>query len=354
MMLDAARPDKNRGYTMQKWILGAAAIATLATCAIAQRGERLPQECRSEVVQKCGRAGGREAIIGCIRQKAQAGEFSEGCTMALVKMAERKNAKTAKPVGGTELNYGSDAKQALDYYPAKGGAKKPPLVVFIHGGGWAIGDKKSGTGDKAKHFTANGYAFASLDYRLVPDADPAGQAADIASALAYLRGRAGELGFDPDRIVLSGHSAGAHLAALVSSDDGYLKTAGVPLTAIRGTVLLDGAGYDVATQMNTGAGPLLKKMYTDAFSTDPAKQKQLSPLTYAAGPNVRQWLLFHDAKRQDATSQANGFAAALKTAGESTRIIPVPDSSHLKINHDVGAGDNLITREFDAFIKAVL
>jgi arylformamidase len=338
---------------MKKWILGIAAVATVTTCAIAQRGERLPAECRSEVAQKCGGAGGREAIIGCIRQKAQAGEFSEDCTLALVKMAEKKNAASSKPSGGTEISYGKEAKQALDYYPAKNAAKKPPLVIFIHGGGWAIGDKKSGTGDKAKHFTANGYAFASLDYRLVPDADPAGQATDIANAIAYLRGRASELGFDPNRIVISGHSAGAHLAALVSSDDSYLQAAGVPLAAIRGTVLLDGAGYDVAKQMATGAGPLLKRMYTDAFGTDPANQKRLSPITYASGPNVSHWLLFHDAKREDATSQSTGFAAALKAAGEDTRLVPVPDSSHLKINHDVGAGDNLITREFDAFVKTV-
>jgi arylformamidase len=339
---------------MRKWILGVAAVVTVATCAVAQRGERLPAECRSEVTQQCGRAGGREAIIGCIRQKAQAGEFSEDCTLALVKMAERKKAKSSNPTGGSELNYGSHAKQALDFYPAKAEAQTPPLVIFIHGGGWAIGDKKSGTGDKAKHFTAKGHAFASLDYRLVPDTDPAGQAADIASAIAYLRGRAGELGFDPDRIVISGHSAGAHLAALVSSDDSYLKAAGVPLAAIRGTVLLDGAGYDLAKQMSDGAGPLLKRMYTDAFSEDPAKQKRLSPITYSAGPNVRQWLLFHDAKRADATDQAKSFAAALTAAGEKTLIVSVPDSSHLKINHDVGAGDNLITREFDAFLASLL
>lgn len=343
---------------MRKWILGLSAVATVATCAIAQRGERLPAICRGEVAQKCGKAGGRDAIISCIRQKAQAGEFSQECTLALVKMAEKKNAVSAKPTGGNELSYGTSAKQKLDFYPASDPAsnsgKKPPLVIFIHGGGWAIGDKKSGTGDKAKHFSQEGYAFASLDYRLVPETDPEGQATDIANAIAYLRNRAGELGFDPDRIIISGHSAGAHLAALISSDDSYLKTADIPMNVIRGTVLLDGAGYDVALQMSTGAGPLLKRMYTDAFGTDPANQKRLSPITYAKTPNVRHWLLFHDANRKDATSQAEGFAAALKANSEDVRVVAVADSSHLKINHDVGAGDNLITREFDAFIKSLL
>jgi acetyl esterase/lipase len=339
---------------MRKWILASGAIALMATCAVAQRGQRLPAECRGEVMQKCGMSGGRAAIIACIKQKAQAGEFSADCTLALVKMAESKHARATIATGGRELHYGAHAKQALDFYPASGPAKGPPLVVFIHGGGWAIGDKKIGTGDKAKHFTAEGYAFASLDYRLVPDADPAGQAADIASAIAYLRSQADKLRFDPDRIILSGHSAGAHLAALVSSDEHYLKTADVPLAAIRGTILLDGAAYDVAAQITSGRGSLLAKLYTDAFGTDPANQKRLSPVTYASKPNVGHWLLIHDANRADSTSQTRNLATALQAAGENTRVVPVPDSSHLQINHDLGAGDNLVTREVDAFVKSIL
>jgi arylformamidase len=339
---------------MRNWILASGAIALMATCAVAQRGQRLPAECRQEVLQKCDISSGRAAIAACIKQKAQAGELSENCTMGLVKMAERRHARATIPTGGTELNYGSHPKQALDFYPATSPQKRPPLVIFIHGGGWTIGDKKNGAGDKAKHFVADGYAFASLGYRLVPDADPAGQASDIAAAIAYLRGQAAELGFDPDRIVLSGHSAGAHLAALVSTDISYLNAAGVPLSAIRGTVLLDGAGYDVAKQMSSGGGPLLTKLYTGAFGTDSANQKRLSPITYAGVPDVKQWLLIHDASRKDSEAQSRNFAAALQAAGDDTRIVPVPDSSHLQINHDVGAGDNLVTREFDAFVKSVL
>jgi arylformamidase len=339
---------------MRKWILGSVAIALVTTCAVAQRGQRLPAECRQEVTQKCASAGGRQAAIACIKQKAQAGEFSESCTMALVKMVERRHARTNVPAGGSELSYGDHARQKLDFYPVGKAVQRPPLVVFIHGGGWTIGDKKSGTGDKARYFTANGYAFASLNYRLVPVTDPAGQASDVADAIAYLRDRAKELNFDPDRIVISGHSAGAHLAALVSSDERYFKKAGVPLSAVRGTVLLDGAGYDVATQMKSGGGPLLTKLYTGAFGIDEANHKRLSPITYTASPNIGNWLIIHDASRKDAANQARNFAAALDRSGEKAQILPVPDSSHSKINHDVGAGDNLITRQFDAFLKSVL
>ena len=100
--------------------------------------------------------------------------------------------------------------------------------MFVHGGGWSIGDKRTGAGVKAAHFTAQGWAFASVNYRLVPGATVEQQANDIASAIAFARIHAAENGLDPDRIVVMGHSAGAHLAALVGTDPRYLKAAGVP------------------------------------------------------------------------------------------------------------------------------
>jgi arylformamidase len=351
--LSIGQRDSQKGTGMKHILVFASAVTIVAGCDAAA-ADRLPRECRREIVKICGLSGGRDGIIACIKQKSQAGQFSQDCTLSLVKMAERRHASATMPTGGRELHYGGASKQTLDFYAAPDPAERAPLVIFIHGGGWAIGDKKSGTGDKARHFTGTGYAFASLDYRLVPETDPGGQAKDVASAISFLRAQAAELGFDPDRIILSGHSAGAHLAALVSSDEHYLTAAGVPLSAIRGTILLDGAGYDVAKQMASGGGPLLSNLYTRAFGTDPANQRRLSPITYTGKPNVGHWLLIHDAKRADATSQSQSFAAALRAAGDETRVVPIPDSSHLQINHDLGAGDNLVTREVDAFVKSIL
>ncbi len=337
-----------------KQVLGIAVVISGLMAGIAPSAEKLPRECRREVVQRCGMSGGRQAIVGCIKQKAEDGELSADCTLSLVKMAERKHAAGAAPSGGSELHYGRAAKQTLDFYPASQSGTRPPLIIFIHGGGWAIGDKTSGTGNKAAHFVKAGYAFASLNYRLVPETDPAGQARDIASAVALLRSQAGTLGFDQNRIILSGHSAGAHLAALVSSDERYFAAAKVPLSAIRGTVLLDGAGYDVAKQMADGKGPLLAKLYKDAFGNDPANQRRLSPLTYSPAPNLVHWLIIHDAGRADSTGQSKTLAAALAKAGAKVRVVPVANSNHLQINHDVGVEGTLITREMDAFVKAAL
>jgi acetyl esterase/lipase len=114
------------------------------------------------------------------------------------------------------LSFGGDQHQAVDFYAAPNPGADVPLVLFIHGGGWRIGTRGY-VQDKPEFFNGLGYAFASTGYRLVPDGTVEEQAADIASAVALLRRRARALGFDGDRIVLVGHSAGAHLAALAAT-----------------------------------------------------------------------------------------------------------------------------------------
>src|SRR5688572_29242076 len=161
--------------------------------------------------------------------------------IALLITAPLAAQRNPAPAGTTEIAYGSAPRQRLDFTPA---GRRAPLVLFLHGGGWRFGDKGMAA-HMAAHFHAQGYAFASVNYRLVPDATPAGQAADVAAAVAYLVAHAERLGIDPDRIILSGHSAGAHLAALVGTDPAWLAAHGLPVSTIDGIVLLDGAGYDV-------------------------------------------------------------------------------------------------------------
>src|SRR4029078_2316712 len=89
-----------------------------------------------------------------------------------------------------------------------------PLVLFIHGGGWSLGDMAM-AGHMAVHFHERGYAFASVDYRLVREANPQQQPEDAAAAIARLLEDSRRLGIDRERVMIVGHSAGAHLAALV-------------------------------------------------------------------------------------------------------------------------------------------
>lgn len=333
---------------MKKLLIASLAIVSIGLSA--RLPAQLEPSCRMEIAKLCGMTRDRDAIRSCLREKYQS--LSKPCLQSLMEMRRNREPKAITASGGTSYSYGSDEKQAFDFYPAPSGGR-PALIVFIHGGGWSIGDKATGTQNKASHYNALGYAFASLNYRLVPETDPAGQATDIAAALAALRAKAGTLGFDPDRIILMGHSAGAHLAALVSTDPRYLETAGVPMRAIRGAVLLDGAGYDVPRQM-ASAGPMLGKTYRDAFSTDHATQVRLSPLTYAAKPNAENWLILYDSSRADSDSQSKALATALKSAGNAARAVPVDDTNHMKLNRDMGVEGDPATKLVDDFIEHAL
>jgi acetyl esterase/lipase len=95
--------------------------------------------------------------------------------------------------------------------------KSPPLVVYIHGGGWKVGDRRSAY---AKSFTRHGFAVASIDYRFSSQAVFPAQIHDCKGAIRWLRANAAFFGYDPARIAVMGESAGAHLAVLLGTSAG--------------------------------------------------------------------------------------------------------------------------------------
>lgn len=337
---------------MQKWFLGSAAIALVATCAVAQRGGRLPAECRREIVQLCGM--NREAIRGCLQEKAS--QLSENCRSELREMVgkrggEGKAARSA--VGATEMAYGQAPLQKLDFWKAK--RANAPLVIFVHGGGWKRGDKNNATGQsKAPHYLGQGYAFASINYRLVPNATVEQQAADVAASVVYLRHNAQKLGIDPKRIVLMGHSAGAHLSALVGTDPQYLRGVGLDMSALSGVIPLDGAAYDVPAQMTDGAR-FMGDTYKQAFGTDLARQKALSPYWHAASPNSPAFLILH-VERADGARQSAALAEALGKNGAHVKLQGFEGKGlrgHMEINRKLGEVGYPATPVVDAWLREV-
>lgn len=250
------------------------------------------------------------------------------------------------------LSYGDDPLQAVDFWPARTAKGRTPLIVFVHGGGWRAGDKDNATGAaKIAHYPALGYAFASVNYRLSPAATVEQQAQDVASAIAFLRGRAADLGVDPARIVLMGHSAGAHLVALVGTDPRYLAAHGMKMDSVRGVIALDGAGYDVARQLDL-AGPMLRRTYEQAFGDDPARQKALSPTFQAGAPNAPSFLILH-VDRADGRQQSQELAAALRKAGTPVALHALAGRGmrgHMQINRRMGDPDYPGTAIVDAWL----
>ena len=256
--------------------------------------------------------------------------------------------RTPFPDGTIEIAYGGDVRQRLDFTPAT--SPGAPLVLFIHGGAWSLGDKRM-AGHMAVHFHARGYAFASVNYRLVPDANPRQQAEDVAAAIARLVEDSRRLGIDRARLMIVGHSAGAHLAALVGTDPFYLGAHHLPIGTIGGVVLLDGAGYDVAAQLRF-AGPLLRNMYHRAFGDDPAFQARVSPIAQAAAPNAGRFLIFHISSRADSGAQSERLGAILRGAGTPAEVVSV-EGSHAEIFRQFGRPGHRATELTDAFADAL-
>jgi arylformamidase len=281
---------------------------------------------------------------GCVYAKSPLGDRLRE------RLAERKeNPDNAK--GAKELVYGKDPLQKLDYWrPEKAGS---PLVVFVHGGGWKRGDKKA-TELKPSHYLAEGYAFASLNYRLVPANTVEEQAQDVATALAFLMKQAGALGFDKKKVVLMGHSAGAHLSALVGTDMTYLKKAGLNSKSLRGIIPLDGACYDIPKQVADG-GVMMDDTYLQAFGNEQERQLSLSPIYHAKAPNSPSFLILH-VKRIDGTKQSLALCDALKKAGTSAEIQGFDGfglKGHMEINRSLGDPDYPATPVVDQWLKSV-
>ena len=245
------------------------------------------------------------------------------------------------------------ALQAVDYWA--GPSRDAPLVVFVHGGGWKRGDKRMMDGsDKLEHWRAQGYAVASINYRLVPEATVEQQAADVAAAVAFLKARSGALGFDPERIALVGHSAGAHLVALVGTDPAYLRGAGLSFADIDGVVPLDGAAYNVPQQLEEGPR-IMGQTYRQAFGEDAARQERLSPTAQAAAPNAAEFLILH-VQRPDGIRQSEALGAALRRAGTDAEVEGFAGTGlagHAEINRRMGDPDYPATAVLDAFLARV-
>lgn len=287
-------------------------------------------------------------------------EQSDGnptCTRLIKRLCPRTGAETAeghnKSGSPDELSYGDDGLQRLDFWKAAG--PDAPLVVFVHGGGWKRGDKHSETGAyKPGHYLQQGYAFASINYRLGPQATVEQQAGDVASAIAYLAKNASQLGIDKNRIVLMGHSAGAHLCALVGTDPQYLRAVGLGFGSLRGVIPLDGAAYDAPSQMTEGAR-FMRDTYEQAFGNDPRRQRALSPFFQAASPNVGSFLILH-VDRDDGTRQSAALADALRKGGTAVKLQGFAGrglDGHAQINHELGNPDYPATPVVDTYLREV-
>ncbi|MGI5818535.1 MAG: alpha/beta hydrolase [Armatimonadota bacterium] len=237
----------------------------------------------------------------------------------------------------------------LDLYRPEG-AESAPIMLFIHGGGWSRGDR-SAVWRKPEFFCGSGWLFASANYRFVPEVTPAEQVRDIARAVAWLRDNAAQFGGDPERIFLMGHSAGAHLVALVSTDPRPLEEAGLSLSALSGTVVIDTGTLDLEAHMRSvGARAAL---WVNVFGDDPEGWRPLSPLAQVApDAGIPPFLLLMQGTRTR-RENAQRFADALVMCGVEAEAVHLPGHTHASINRSVGEPGDPTTEAVAGFLSGL-
>ncbi len=353
--------DRKLSPSLLKFSVALGVAAMVATPILAQQRERLSRECREGIVELCGRD--RAQIRACLQERFA--ELSDGCTAELRERMQSarggEGARRGQPsqsssyvaparVDRTVL-YGDSIREQVDIFAPDEIVEERPLVLFIHGGGWSMGSHKSTVQAKPAHFTGAGYYFASAGYRLLPNSPVEQQAADLGEATQAVRRQAASIGFDPDQIVLMGHSAGAHLAALLATDPSY---AGDAFSAIKGVVLLDGAGYDVAQSITT-AEPRAWQIYNAAFGDDPERQAALSPITHVGGPDAPHWLVLYVEGRDRSKVQSEMLSEKLLSAGADAQVVAIGETDHGRLNREMGtAAGAAQTEAVDTFLARIL
>lgn len=311
---------------------------------------------------KIFRAGLIVAAAACcslatVSRPAAGGTPRERLGARLVDRAGRKMIETGAsgikavlPAGSRVLRdvaYGKDRRQRFDVYIPPD-AKNAPVIFMVHGGAWAIGDKAmpAVVVNKVARWLPRGYIFVSADYRMLPDADPVEQARDVAAAIARAQDQAESWGGDPNKFILMGHSAGAHLVALVATDPAL--SAGVVKTPWRGTVCLDSGAYDVAEIMGKKHLPLYDKAFGGRGE---AYWRAASPYD-ALQKGTRPILAVCSIRRPDSPEQAREFARKAWSLGVKVTVVE-EDYSHGDINARLGE-DGPYTRTVEAFMNGLL
>jgi arylformamidase len=270
---------------------------------------------------------------------------------AFVPAAQAQNVKRNIPYAEP-----ADERQTLDVY-APENAKDLPVIFWIHGGGWQVGDKAA-VHAKPKAFVDKGYVFVSTNYRLLPTVDMETIVRDVAKSIHWVHEHIAEFGGDPKRLIVTGHSAGAQLAALICTDDRYLKAEGLSLASIKGCIPVDGDTYDVPLIIETAAArrkalgqPDPKFGHYEKFGSDPVKHRNFSAVNHVArDKGIPPFLLLFVGDHADTSAQAKRLASVLSEAGITAKLFGAKDTEHSKINENLGVPDDPSTKAMFEFV----
>lgn len=221
-----------------------------------------------------------------------------------------------------DVPYGSRPRERLDVFPAA--TTRAPVLVFIHGGAWKSGDKSENS-YPAPAFHAAGAAFVAVGFDLVPAVTLETQVGQCRAAVAWLYRHADQFGIDEQRIHVSGHSSGAHVAAMVAATD-WGALAGLPPDVVEGVAPTSGM-YDLEPVRHTWRNGYLELDQARAAALSPIHHIPTVPMPMVVGVGSGELPEF---RRQSAA-----FASAWRAAGQACESLPVEGRNHFDLGADL-------------------
>jgi arylformamidase len=235
--------------------------------------------------------------------------------------AESVAARKAVPCR-LDLAYGPSPRQRLDVFSPAGPAPAGgwPALLYFHGGYWQ-GNHKDGYSFPAPLVTGTGALYIAATYDLCPDVTMSELVEQVRAVVVWLHGNAASIGLDPRRIVVTGHSAGGHIAATLAHTDwtGY----GLPAAALAGALPLSGL-FDLE--------PIRLCYLNDACRMDAAEARRLSPIHHIGRLAPPMVLVVGAAELPELVRQTRDYARALTRAGTApVDVIETPGDNHFSV-----------------------
>lgn len=255
-----------------------------------------------------------------------------------------------------DIPYAKLAKEprlnALDIYMPKKGSKSP-VIIWVHGGLWAFGDK-SDVGIKPAYFTEKGYIFVSINHRLSPDIKHPGHMQDVAHALVWVYNNIVHYSGDPEKIFLMGYASGAQMSVMITVNKRYLDEAQGSLDMIKGVISVDGLGFDVAKIIPDNNNKV-KDWCLDTFGLTEQEWREASPVTHIVpGMKVPPVFLAYSGVKTPTESDALNLAKKFKDSGITIQVKSYPKKNSLSIHREFGKEGDPVGQDVLVFLQDCL
>jgi acetyl esterase/lipase len=254
----------------------------------------------------------------------------------------------------TAYGRGNGRDLLLDIFSPDQGKSRRTAVLQFHGGGWRGGSRKS-LAPHAELLRAEGFTAIPTEYRLTGESPWPAQIHDVKAAIRWVRAHAGDLGIEPDRIVLEGFSAGAHLSLLAAGTSGRAEfegdggSAGVDTTVAAVAVFYPPTLFHVGETRERGSLAATALLGDDAA---PGDAKAASPLTHVSSAFPPTFFLHGGADKVVPTSASIVMYDALRSAGVETDLHIFSGQTHGFDHVDIFR--EIVNREVSLFFRRLV